>query len=113
MPFAFHHGASFSVVLESDRSLPEPPTFQLRHLTGREVARLCGVLDSLRTLRDGAAAIELIFEAVEGVVIGWTGLPVPFEAGKLRDVLTLAEANDLLTKAIGSGRLAETDRKNS
>lgn len=121
MPLALDVTATFEIVLESDagKSPETRPVFVCRYLSGRELRQVAEALDSLDAAASGAEAIDKVFEQLERFVTGWEnmigrdGAEIPCEPGRLADLLTIGEAQELAAKAMASGPQAADLKKSA
>ena len=109
--------ATFDVWLDSDKSIPakKRPTFVFRHVTAAKAMELMEVYDRLPEQQSGAAALQLIHQALEGVLAGWRNMG-QYKHGehRLAEILTLDESNELFEKALagmnpGAGDLGKSE----
>jgi len=116
MPVALDPENYIDFVLESDKSKPEGkrPTFVLKVLTGRDWQKLVSLSDQAA---GGADSIRLVYDSVKIALVGWrnmfdpaTGKDIPHNQDELDNIITPAEANELLDVIMGQ-RLNAGDKK--
>ena len=119
MPLATNPNAMCTVVLESDKHLPEDkqPKFFYHYLTGLEQMELAQTMDALEdTCQTGRQAFEKVFDQAAIKLVGWTNMRnakggmVPFDAKKLAAVIGMTEAQELIQELL-SQRPSALDKK--
>ena len=112
MPITLEPGRTFRVVLESDKAKPADQQcfFELRYLSGRDWKKVTRIADSIESSKDGAEAIDKIFEVLAVGLCGWGNLidpesqkPIKYDPKELDRILTMTEANELLVKFRNQG----------
>lgn len=106
MPLATNPDAFFTVVLESDRHLPEAeqPKFIYKYLTGREWQAVAHIQDTLEDVEDSSQLCDKIFDAAATKLVGWTnicdvnGAPILFDPKKMPEFLGILEAQELIKR---------------
>jgi len=121
MPMTMDPNAKFEVALKGDEAMDAEvrPRFHCRFLSCRQWREIAGAIDELDGAAGGAEVLDRVIEQLERCVAGWrnvtdpqTGEPMAFSADRLADVLTMAEAQELIQRTL-EGRPDGTDLKNS
>lgn len=114
MPRALEPDVTFDVVLESDRDKPSDsrPTFVYRSLTCREWSKAAGFFDHASGLT-AAEFVEQIVEVASIGLVGWRNMGIEFDKSKLLDVVTPAEARELLQRSVNGAVPDPEAKKNS
>lgn len=102
MPIAIDPEAKIRIILDSDTNKPDAAVFLCRALTGRQQRQITEALDKIAELGD-TAAIDETFRVLSLCVIGWDGLPGPFNKDGLMDILNIFEANEIIRKTLYAG----------
>jgi len=134
MPMALEPDQTFEIVLESDAGKDPPrPAFRARYLSGRQWRRVSEMDERMAAAAGGAAACDVLYDALRLCVAGWRnlingserpievagrqiapGAHVPYSPESLEDVLTIAEGQELLVRCVtGAAGPNEAERKNS
>ena len=123
MPLALEPGASFNVVLESDKHKPakERPYFKFRYLDGREWNKIAAMVDLKDRLDqsnvDGDFITEETYDTVRKALVGWgnmvgrDGKNIPYALKKLEDVVGMIEAQELIVKMMNQGLEIDVKKK--
>jgi len=118
MPIATDPEATFKIVLESDKAKPEAeqPRFIYHYLTARQWEQVTDVMSKLETFKN-KEVMDKIFDACRVGLVGWenmmdlAGKPIVFRAEALEDILTLAEATELLVTSSASTLSVDSKKK--
>lgn len=119
MPRALEPGATFDVVLESDKDKPKEtrPTFVYGALSGRQWRELAALWDAIDTTPGAAAQCDLLFNAARTNLKGWrnmvnpeTGNAIAFDARDLDKLIDVAEAHEIIGALRTNGRLSVDDQ---
>ena len=118
MPIALDPNATFKIVLESDEVKPksERPRFVYHHLTARQWGQIVDVLGNLETT-ENSEVMNKVFDACRIGLAGWenikdlSGKPIAFRPKAMEDILTLAEATELLVMLSAAGLSGDSKKK--
>lgn len=122
MPRALEPGVKRFVVLPYDRAKPEaeqPRFFYAAQALGksRQIARL---MDETQNAKDSESVHDSVIRSLQEIIIGWenlidpeTGSVIPFSPEKIQDVLTMADANELIAEVFKSNVADPADQKKS
>jgi len=122
MPLATNPKAIFEVVLNSDAGLPkdDQPVFIFRYLSVDEWEKLAKLNDEFdeagKKDANPIVLINLAFKAIDMALVGWRnmkvpkGKEIPFDLGKLKSMVTVGEATELMMAAV-SQRPSFGDKK--
>lgn len=122
MPRALEPGATFDVVLESDKDKPKDtrPTFVYGALSGRQYRAMCELWDKIDAEKNWAAQCDLLFDAARVNLKGWrnmvdpvSGNAIAFDAAELDRLIDVAECHELIGHLRSGGRLSLDDQKKS
>ena len=117
MPRPLDPSDTFDVVLASDVGRSPKPAFVFRAATGREWRRMAVALDNRPA--DVGQGVDEVFEAIRVTLVGWKniadrdGQAVAYEPANIDEVISFAEAVELLRGALNEGRLNPEDKKKS
>ena len=115
MPFVVDPGAIQRIVLSSDEAKSPCPAFLYRHLSFRKFAELEALRASIGK-EDFSESIRKQFAALADGLVGWEnitgadGQPIPFNREAMPDLLTIAEAQEILIKRL-TGAVPSVDDK--
>jgi hypothetical protein len=117
MPFVVDPGAIHRIVLSSDEDKTPQPVFLYRHLSFRKFAELETLRSSIGK-EDLAESIRKQFSALADGLVGWvnlvdpdTGQLIPFDPARMPDLLTVAEAQEILMKRLTGAVPSVEDKK--
>lgn len=118
MPLATHPNATYEIVLTTDMHLPEDerPVFVFRYLSIIEWEEIAKLNDKFESTTDAVEMINLAFEVIEKTLCGWRNMKAPdgreigYELKKLKSMVTLGEATELMMAAVGQ-RPSVADKK--
>lgn len=115
MPLACDPTAVQRIVLSDDQAAAAPPTFLYRYLTYRQQIELSRFQESLPDA--AASAFEKQEAFLTSGLVGWehitdpaTGQPMPFDPTRILDVVTLTEAQEILSRRL-LGNLPDLEAK--
>ena len=119
MPLALEPNATYDVVLSIDADKPEDrrPTFVFRYLSSRKWKELARLTDKFEKDDSGEAAIDAVFDVIRMVLAGWRnmigpdGKEIPYNPAELDDMVTPAEAMELMMAAEGQVPNVEDKKK--
>jgi hypothetical protein len=119
MPLVLEPDSHYDYVLDCDKSKPKEkqPTFIFRYLSSRKWREVAQLSDSFDKDDSGEAAIDAVFKAIKKTLAGWRdmngpdGEEIEFNADKLEDIVTPAEAMELLRAAVSQMPTAEDKKK--
>lgn len=106
-----------ALATDQDKPPDRRPTFELRELTGKQMRAVAAVYDSVDEASTAGEAVDGLFSALRQVVAGWRhmatpeGDELPFDPDRLEELLTPAEAFELLGAAMNASMLGPADRK--
>jgi len=112
MPLATNPKARFEVVLNSDAGLPkdDQPVFIFRYLSVDEWEKLAKLNDEFdeagKKDTNTVVMINLAFKAIKMALVGWRnmkvpkGKEIPFDLKKLKSMVTVGEATELMMAAV-------------
>lgn len=118
MPLATRPNATYEIVLSTDKHLPEDkrPVFIFRFISTIEWEQIADLSDEFDAATDTKQMTKLAFKVIEKVLCGWRnmtppdGKEIPFNLKKLRGMITLQEAIELMQAAV-SQRPSSEDKK--
>jgi hypothetical protein len=115
MPIGFDPNDFAPVTLDAEAAKPadQRATFHVRFRTVREADNLDAMLDAWNAEKDPDKRRALTRDVLSFCLSGWHNVPGDFDVGRLDDLLTPTQVQELLVKCIEAPRLAEEDRKNS
>jgi hypothetical protein len=119
MPVVLEPDSQYDYVLDCDKSKPKEkqPTFVFKYLSSRKWREVANLSDSFDKDDSGETAINAVFEAIKKTLTGWRNMIGPdgdkieFNADKLEDIVTPAEAMELLRAAVSQMPTAEDKKK--
>ena len=119
MPTALEPNAVYEVVLESDSKKPKDvrPTFIFRYLSSRKWKEMARLSDAFEKDITGEGAIDTVFKAVKMGLASWRNMNRPdgeeieFDADMLEDIVTPAEALELMEAAVSQLPTVEDKKK--
>jgi hypothetical protein len=119
MPLILEPESTFEYVLDYDKAKPKDkqPTFIFKFLSSRKWKEIAGLSDIFDKGESGEAAVDVVFKAIRGSLTGWRNMKNPdgseitFDADLLDDIVTPAEAVELMQAAVSQMPTAE-DKKN-
>lgn len=119
MPRALEPGATFDVVLESDKDKPKEtrPTFVYGALSGRQWRAIAEMWDRLDATSGAAAQCDILFDAARTNLKGWrnmvdpaSGNAIAFDPKDLDRLIDPAEAHEIIGALRTNGRLSVDDQ---
>jgi len=118
MPLATNPKATFEIVLETDSHLPKEaqPVFVFRFLSTEEWEEIAKLNDQFDNTKDSPKMIKLAFQVIGKSLVNWRnmkppkGKEIPFDLGKLKSMVTIGEATELMMAAV-SQRPSFGDKK--
>jgi hypothetical protein len=122
MPRALEPGVKRFVVLPYDRAKPEAeqPRFFYAAQNLHKSAKIARLMDETQKAKDSEAVHESVIRSLQEIIIGWenlvdpeTGKQIPFSADKIPEVLTMADANELIGEVFKSNVVEPDDQKKS
>ena len=109
MPLILDPESTFEVVLDYDKKKDKEnqPVFVFEYLSARQWKKLAELNDKFFSFTKEKAddALDVPFEAIRLTIAGWQNLkdpegePIDFDTEKLEDILTTAEAIELMIAA--------------
>ena len=102
MPIAIDPEAKVRIILDSDIEKPDAVIFLCRALTGRQQREISEFIEKVSGL-ENVAAIDETFRILALCVIGWDGIPEPYNPDKLMDILNTLEAGEIIRKTLFAG----------
>jgi hypothetical protein len=117
MPVFLEPDQKFPIVLECDKTKPieSRPTFYAKSQSMRGQRRIAAVLDRLTEDKE-VTADQLFDDAVEAlgsVLTGWVNMGQPYTKEALEDVLSYAEARELLRLVSYNQHVTLEEKKSS
>ena len=116
MPIVLDVEQDYSYILEGDRKKDKPPRFVFRYSTSREFEKLAALGERIDNKElTTSEAIDGLFRSIGNVMIGWSdmsgrdGKEIEFDTSKLKDILNIDEANELLTAVMNQQRPSDED----
>jgi hypothetical protein len=116
MPIVLDVEQKYSYVLEGDRKKDQPPKFVFRYSSSREFEKLAALGERIDSKElTTSEAIDGLFRSIGNVMTGWSnmtgrdGEAIEFDALKLKDILNIDEANELLTAVMNQQRPSDED----
>lgn len=119
MPLATRPNETYEIVLSTDSGLPkdERPVFIFRYLSTLDWEQIAGLNDRFEAATESKEMMKLVFEVIEKTLCGWRnmappgGKEIPFALNKLRGMVTLEEANELMQAAVSQRPNVEDKKK--
>jgi hypothetical protein len=119
MPLVLEPDSTYEYVLSCDAHKPkeEQPTFIFKYLSSRKWREVAKLSDTFDKDDAGNAAIDAVFEAIQKTLAGWrnmiepNGKEIEFDAKKLEDIVTPAEAMELLRASVSQMPTVEDKKK--
>jgi len=119
MPLATRPNATYKIVLSTDRDLPKEkqPVFVFRYLSILEWEGIAQLNDKFEEAGSGVEMINLAFQVIEKTLCGWqnmktaSGKEIPYKPKKLKSMVTLQEATDLMQAAVSQAPSLEDKKK--
>jgi hypothetical protein len=121
MPISLQPGRTFRITLDSDKDTPDPkPAFIFRVVSMAEFEDLGDLHDQLENLKRNKPdatmrdAMDLMAKTISFAMVGWENMGSfgDYAPGKLKQVLSLGEGQELSGKLLKAQRLTDTDRGN-
>ena len=118
MPISLEPGQQYPIVLDSDKDKPADsrPTFFAKSQSMRGQQSIGTVLDLWTNNEDLtiAALFDETCKVLAGVVVGWKHMSgMEFTPDALRDVLTYAEAREVLRKVMYNQHITQDEKKST
>lgn len=119
MPICCEPGERYAVVLDGDKGKSPEPTFWCQHLSARQFRIVSDLGQAMADAGSLEEQLELLDKALRMAVCGWehitnaSGEVLTFQPELLLDVLTVAEAGELLGKIAAGQRISGQDAKKS
>lgn len=97
MPIAIDPDQTVDYVLKHDAKKPPEsrPVFVCRALSRRESRRVIGMVEAAHAERDDAASYQKLIDALRVGVVGWRGMPIPFDLDRIDEICTDGELWEL------------------
>jgi len=119
MPLVLEPKAKFEVVLDCDLKKPkeEQPTFIFKYLSSRKWKEMARLSDAFDKDDSGEKAIDTVFKAIGMSLAGWRnmtgqdGSEIAFDLKMLDDIVTPAEALELMQAAVSQLPTVEDKKK--
>lgn len=119
MPLVLEPKAKFEVVLDCDskKYKEKQPTFIFKYLSSRKWKEMARLSDAFDKDDSGETAIDTVFKAIGMSLVGWRNMTDPdgseiaFDAESLDDIVTPAEALELMQAAVSQLPTPEDKKK--
>lgn len=120
MPRALEPGVKRSVVLPYDQGKPveNQPRFFYASQSLTRGGKIGALMDKTKEATGAVEVHESVIATLKEVIIGWenmidpeTGKEIPFSVEAIGDVLTMADANELLTEVFKASVVDPDDQK--
>lgn len=120
MPRALEPGLKRAVVLPYDQGKPvgEQPRFFYASQSLSRGGKIGALMDRTKDATGAVEVHESVIATLKEVIIGWenlidpeTGNEIPFSVERVGDVLTMADANELLTEVFRASVVDPDDQK--
>lgn len=117
MPIAMHPNKKFRIVLECDKNMDPAPCFVYPYLTGAQQESLVETYNRIDDTSDQTSNFNRTFEAAGRHLLGWENLTdadgnaIPFAADRLKEVVSVMEAIELINKLFNQQSLTLDDKK--
>ena len=119
MPLATRPNATYELVLSTDAHLPEDkrPIFVFRYLNIIEWEEIAVLNDKFESSLNTGEMINLAFEVIEKTLCDWrnmktvSGKVIPYNPEKLKSMVTLQEATELMQAAVSQTPSLEDKKK--
>ena len=119
MPLATNPKATYRLVLSTDEHLPtkKQPVFIFRYLNIIEWEKIAKLNDEFDKATDSSEMIGLAFSVIEKALCGWenmetaSGKAIPYNVKKLKSMVTLQEATELMMAAVSQSPSIEDKKK--
>ena len=119
MPLVLEPKAKFEVVLDCDthKLKEKQPTFIFKYLSSRKWKEMARLSDAFDKDDSGETAIDTVFKAIEMSLVGWRnmidpdGSQIAFDVEALDDIVTPAEALELMQAAVSQLPTPEDKKK--
>ena len=120
MPIACDPNSTFILVLKSDESKPAAsrPGFIFRYLTGRQWKGIDEIQRESGKTETNTEGYDRLIDGIKTALVDWRnmtdrdGRAIEFDPSKLDDILTLAEAWELLFGILANTSLQKEEKKN-
>ncbi len=119
MPLATRPDARYETVLTTDKHLPKDkqPVFVFRYLSVIEWQEIAKLNDKFEGTANADEMIDLAFQVIKKTLCSWrsmkttTGKQIPYEPEKLKSMVTLQEATELMMAAVSQRPSLEDKKK--
>lgn len=119
MPLATHPDAIYEVVLSTDKHLPKDkqPVFVFRYLSVMEWQEIAKLNDKFEGTTNADEMIDLAFQVIKKTLRSWRnmttakGRKIPYDPEKLKTMVTLQEATELMMAAVSQRPSLESKKK--
>lgn len=118
MPLAIRPNSTYEVVLTTDMDLSENdrPIFIFRYVNCVEWEEIAALDDEFESIKNSKKMLELTFKVIKKTLCGWRniktaeGREIPFNVEKLKSMVSLGEAIELMQAAVAQ-RPSVPDKK--
>lgn len=119
MPLATRPNQTYEIVLSTDAGLPKEkqPVFIFRFLSIEEWEEIAKLDTAFEVSVDPVTMIDMAFQAIEKTLCGWrnmkkaSGDEIPYDPKKLKSMVTLQEATELMQAAVAQRPSLEDKKK--
>ena len=119
MPLATHPNATYKIVLSTDAHLPKDkqPIFIFRYLSVIDWEEIAKLNDKFETAANSIEMIDLAFQVIKSTLCDWrnmktkSGKAISFNPKKLKSMVTLQEATELMQAAVAQRPSFEDKKK--
>jgi len=119
MPLATRPNATYEIVLSTDEHLSndKQPVFVFRYLSIIEWEEIARLNDKFEGAKDASEMIDLAFQVIKKTLCNWrnmkttTGEQIPYDPEKLKSMVTLQEATELMLAAVSQRPSLEDKKK--
>lgn len=112
MPRLLDPQSSFNVVLKSDEGKDPEPYFTFQALSVRTFNEVVEKYESIDELQTDMAQVNAIVDCLKVGMTGWGNMGREFDPDQLDDILTIAEAVELLEQMLSGQQVKGDEAKN-
>lgn len=112
MPKLLDPDCTFTAVLISDQSKPNPPTFKFRALSVRKFNQIVDAYESIDEIESESGKMQVVVDALRTSMVGWSNMGRDYNPDDLDDILVIAEAIELMEYMLAGQQISGDDAKN-
>lgn len=112
MPKLLDPDCKFDAILLDDQSKENPPTFEFRALSVRQFNQIVDSYEGLDEIATESGKMKVVIDALTTAMVGWRNMGRDFNPDQLADILTIAEAIELLEYMLAGQQISGDDAKN-